>query len=169
MEDEKEVRAMRERRDTTRDCYEDVLIAKGNRAISAIEDDITLLSEEEDISKTTTTTTTTTTTATTLAGAEISKQEEDEDNWVEQSKSASANTMTREMQQQQQHAFLWPWALPLIYIFLVLLVRGFFWIISFLLMTTTEGENKPLGPHVNPHRLVNPCDTGQDSEYCSIG
>lgn len=168
MKEEEELRAMRERRGmlggTTRDCYETVLIAKENGAIVAVGDDKALPSEEEN----------TTTITTPPAAVEIlNANDHDEDaRGFERSKYASATTTARERQQQQQqqqkHALLWPWIVPIVYIFLILLVRGLFSIFSFLLMTATERESKSPGPRVTP-RLVNPCDIGQDSEYCSSG
>lgn len=165
MKEAEELRAMRERKgvldsSTTRDCYENALIAKEKRTISAA--GIFPPAEEENTS------------TITMVEAEILNSDDDKDDdddalGAEKSKSKynSTTTTTREMpQQQQQHALLWPWVVPLVYTFLTLLVRSAFWIVSFI---TTEGENQPPSALLTPPRLVNPCDTDWDSEYCSSG
>lgn len=148
-----------------RDCYENALIAKERRSIAGYNK----ISAAEDAK-----------TTTTSAGAEILTADEDDDDndgrgtgSKSKLKHSSTTTTAREtpQQQQQQRALLWSWVVPLVYIFLILLMRGFFWIFSsLLLMATTERESKPplLGPRVT-RGLVNPCETGQDSQYCSSG
>ena len=170
MKEEEDLRAMSERRGMlggiTRDCYENSLIAKEGGSIATARDNKISAAEEAN-------------TKTTLAGAGAETlTEEDHDDDIGRgarsklkSKQSSTPTTARKMpQQEQQCALLWPWVVPLVYIFLMLLLRSLFWIFSsLLLMTTTEREIKPPpGPRVNT-RLVNPCETGQGSEYCSSG
>lgn len=166
MKEEEDLRAMRERGGmlggVPRDCYENALIAKERGFIAAAGDNKISAAEKAG-------------TMTKPAGARAETlTAEDHDDDVGRgagsklkSKQSSTTTTARETpQKKQQCSLLWPWVVPLVYIFLILLLRSLFWIFSSLrLMANTKRETKPPpGPRVNT-RLVNPCETGQDSKY----
>lgn len=149
MKEEEELRAMREIRgvfgSVTRDLHEKSSTAKENGAIAAGGDDQIPLADDEN-------------TPTTPTDAKILITDEDEAMDAGRLQYASATTTARET---PQHKTLWPCAVPLVYVFLTLLVRGLFWIFSFL-MAEAERDR-------NPSRIVevvHPCDVNWDSEFC---
>lgn len=131
MKEEKELKAMREIRGVlgtvTRDIYDNSSTAKENEAIATGGDDQIPQAEEEN--------------KTTMpAGAEILNADENEARQAGRFIYPSATTTARET---LQHNALWPWAVPLVYVFLTLLVRGLFWIFSFLIAESERESNPP--------------------------
>lgn len=149
MKEEEELRAMREIRgaigNVTRNLYENSSTAKENEAIAAGGDERIPLADEEN-------------TPTTPIEAKVLIADEDEAIDAGRSKYASTSITARET---PQHKALWPLAIPLVYVFLTLLVRGLFWIFSFL-MAEAERERNP--PRVV--EAVHPCNLNWDSDFC---
>lgn len=133
MKQEQELKAMREIKgvlgSVPRDLYDSSSTAKVNGVIAVGGHDQIPQAEEEN-------------TTTMPAGAKRLYADEDEARHAGRLKYPSTTTTARET---LQHNALWPWAVPLIYVFLTLLVRGLFWIFSFVMAEAEREGNPP--PH----------------------